>query len=125
MIRILIVLCSALVLVATAFAEADGSWLANVPRREHGRSNPYQGQPEAIDAGKRLFADHCAQCHGTHAEGIKKRPPLTSERVQQQATSGDLHWLLVNGNLRRGMPSWAKLPDPQLWQIVTYVQTLH
>jgi mono/diheme cytochrome c family protein len=44
--------------------------------------------------------------------------------VQQEATEGDLHWLLVNGNPRRGMPSWSRLPDPQLWQLVTYLKSL-
>ena len=45
-------------------------------------------------------------------------------RVQQQATEGDLHWLLVNGNMRKGMPSWAKLGDQQIWQVITYVKSL-
>jgi mono/diheme cytochrome c family protein len=49
----------------------------------------------------------------------------SGERVQQQATEGDIHWLLVNGNMKKGMPSWAKLPDPQLWQVITYVKSLH
>ena len=108
---------------AIAFA-ADGAWLAKVPARDRERTNPYEGQADAIAAGRRVFLDHCAQCHGENAEGTKKRPPLRSERVQQQATVGDIHWLLVNGNMRKGMPSWAKLPDPQLWQVITYVKSL-
>jgi mono/diheme cytochrome c family protein len=44
--------------------------------------------------------------------------------VQQQATEGDLHWLLVNGNMAHGMPSWSKLGDPQIWQVITYVKSL-
>ena len=111
--------------VASAAAEADGSWMKKVPQREHVRANPYQGQTDAVSAGKRLFADHCAPCHGENAEGKKKRPALTSERIQQQATDGDIHWLLVNGNMGRGMPSWAKLPDPQHWQLITFVKSLH
>jgi mono/diheme cytochrome c family protein len=56
--------------------------------------------------------------------GKGKRPSLRSERVQNDATPGDLHWLLVNGSLQRGMPSWSKLPDQQLWHIITYVKSL-
>jgi mono/diheme cytochrome c family protein len=26
--------------------------------------------------------------------------------------------------VRSGMPVWSKLPEPQRWQIVTYVKTL-
>jgi mono/diheme cytochrome c family protein len=44
--------------------------------------------------------------------------------VQQEATEGDLHWLLVNGNMARGMPSWSKLGDPQIWQVISYLRSL-
>jgi mono/diheme cytochrome c family protein len=115
-----------LMLFSTAFVfgVADGGWLKNVPARDHERTNPYHNQPEAIAAGRRVFVDRCSHCHGENAEGTKKRPPLRSQRVQQQATEGDLHWLLVNGNMRRGMPSWAKLGDQQIWQVITYVKSL-
>jgi mono/diheme cytochrome c family protein len=116
----------ALVLVllsaAVAFGAADGSWLRNVPARDHQKTNPYHDQADAIAAGCRIFVDRCSHCHGENAEGTKKRPPLKSERVQQQASEGDL---LVNGNMRKGMPSWAKLPDQQLWQVIAYVKSLH
>jgi mono/diheme cytochrome c family protein len=115
-----------LMLFSTAFVfgVADGGWLKNVPARDHERTNPYHDQPEAIAAGRRVFVDRCSHCHGENAEGTKKRPPLRSQRVQQQATEGDLHWLLVNGNMRRGMPSCAKLGDQQIWQVITYVKSL-
>ena len=106
------------------FAAADGAWLAKVPAGDHQRTNPYEGQPDAIAAGRNIFEEHCAKCHGQNAEGIKKRPSLRTARVQQQATEGDLHWLLVNGSMKKGMPSWAKLPDPQLWQLVSYLRSL-
>jgi len=110
---------------ATLFATADGAWLARVPASDHQKSNPYEGKPEAIAAGRNIFEEHCAKCHGQNAEGVKKRPSLRSERVQRQATDGDLHWLLVNGSMKKGMPPWAKLPDPQLWQLITYLKSLH
>ena len=109
----------------TLFATSNGAWLAKVPAREHERNNPYRDQPDAVLAGQRVFHDHCAHCHGEHAEGIKKHPSLRSARVQQQATDGDLHWLLTNGSMGSGMPSWAKLGDPQIWQVITYLKSLH
>lgn len=114
-----------LLLSGLALGAADGAWLARVPAKDHERSNPYQGQPDAVAAGRRIYEEHCLHCHGESAEGTKKRPPLRSQRVQQQATPGDLHWLLFNGNMKKGMPSWAKLPDQQLWQVIAYVRTLH
>jgi mono/diheme cytochrome c family protein len=115
----------ALLSAATLFATADGAWLAKVPASDHQRTNPYQAQPDAIAAGRNIFEEHCSKCHGENAEGRKKRPSLRSQRVQQQATEGDLHWLLVNGSMKKGMPSWAKLPDPQLWQLIAYLKSLH
>jgi len=110
---------------AYAFDFADGSWLKNVPSRDHDRTNPYVNQPDAIAAGQRIYAERCSRCHGEKAEGTKKRPPLKSQRIQQQATEGDLHWLLVNGNMRKGMPSWSRLPDQQIWQLISYLKSLH
>jgi mono/diheme cytochrome c family protein len=113
-----------LMLAALVFGVADGSWMRHVPAKDHDRKNPYEGQADAVAAGRLVFSDHCAQCHGENAEGTKKRPSLRSPRVQQEASEGDLHWLLVNGNMGRGMPSWSKLGDPQIWQVITYLKTL-
>ena len=117
---------AALVIAASlsAAAATESRW-DKVPPKDHARTNPMTGKPQALQGGAALYKDHCAQCHGEDANGTKKRPPLRSERVQQQATEGDIHWLLVNGNMKKGMPSWAKLPDQQLWQVTTYVRSLH
>jgi mono/diheme cytochrome c family protein len=117
-------LLATIALTLTAFAVANGTWLTKVPVKDHARQNPYHGQEEAVAAGQLIFLDHCAQCHGKNAMGTPKRPPLRTDRVQHEATVGDIHWLLVNGNMKKGMPSWAKLPDQQLWQVITYVKSL-
>jgi len=105
-------------------ALADGSWLTKVPPSDRSRENPYAGQPAAIAGGAFLFADHCAKCHGSDALGRGKHPSLRSDRVQVQATPGDLFWLLKNGNLRRGMPTWSAMPEPSRWQIIAYLKSL-
>lgn len=102
---------------------ADGSWLRHVPESDRQRVNPYAGQPDAVAAGSKMFADHCAQCHGPDALGNGKHPSLRSGRVQN-AKDGEIFWLLRNGNLSRGMPSWSALPEPSRWQIITYVKSL-
>ncbi|HVJ05910.1 MAG TPA: c-type cytochrome [Candidatus Saccharimonadales bacterium] len=103
---------------------ASTLWINKVPAREHERVNPIVDSAEAKAAGQLLYDDHCAKCHGDDAAGRGKRPSLLTDRVQNDATAGDLHWLLVNGSLRKGMPSWSRLPDQQLWQIVSYVKSL-
>jgi mono/diheme cytochrome c family protein len=118
-------LLALLTLSMFAAATADGAWINKVPARDRDKVNPYHDQPDAVAAGQRIFHDHCAHCHGDDAQGTKKRPSLRTERVQQQASEGDLHWLLVNGYMSHGMPSWSKLGDPQIWQVISYVRSLH
>jgi mono/diheme cytochrome c family protein len=102
---------------------ADGGWLKHVPEADRKRVNPLAGQADAIAGGARIFDDHCAKCHGEDAMGHGKRPSLRSERVQQ-ATDGEIFWLLKNGNLGKGMPTWAALPEPMRWQVIAYVKSL-
>lgn len=97
--------------------------LAEVPDKARARNNPLESDADAVAAGKKLFAGHCAECHGSTAEGGKKAPSLRAEAVQQ-ATPGALFWVLTNGVVRRGMPVWSKLPEPQRWQLVRYLKSL-
>jgi mono/diheme cytochrome c family protein len=109
--------------VLLCIAAADGSWLREVSDTDRQKANPYAGHADAIAAGGRVFLDHCAKCHGDDAMGRRKKPSLRSDRVQK-ATDGEIFWLLRNGNLRHGMPSWSSLPEPTRWQVVTYVKSL-
>jgi mono/diheme cytochrome c family protein len=107
----------------TSWAAAQAPWVGHVSYRDRQKTNPYAGQPEAIAAGARLFADHCAKCHGADGLGRGKRPSLRTPLVQQ-ASDGELFWLLKNGALGKGMPSWSSLPEPSRWQIIAYVKSL-
>jgi cytochrome c len=97
--------------------------LTKVPEKARVRHNPFEGDLNAIAAGKKLFEQHCAECHGSSAEGSKKAPSLRAEEVHT-ATPGTLFWILTNGVVRRGMPVWSKLPEPQRWQIVSFLKSL-
>jgi cytochrome c oxidase cbb3-type subunit 2 len=92
------------------------------PASVHAKANPYEGQPDAVRAGRKLFARHCASCHGE--EGRGGEAPHVDADLVRGATSGDLFWFLTNGNLRRGMPSWSRLPDARRWQLVAFLKTL-
>jgi mono/diheme cytochrome c family protein len=115
---ILMLLAGAALLLA-----ADGGWLHKVPDVERRRVNPMAGNAEAAAAGKMLFADNCAKCHGEDAGGKHNRPSLRSQRVAH-ATDGELAWILKNGSAWKGMPSWSSLPKPERWQIITYLRSL-
>jgi mono/diheme cytochrome c family protein len=97
--------------------------LAKAPDKARAKRNPLETDPDAIAAGRNLFEQHCAECHGDTAEGGKKGPSLRAEEVQN-ALPGAIFWLLTNGVVRRGMPVWSKLPEPQRWQLVAYIKSL-
>jgi mono/diheme cytochrome c family protein len=97
--------------------------LAHAPQKAGARLNPLEKDPDAVAAGTKLFDLHCAQCHGSNANGSRRGPSLRAQEVQR-AAPGTLFWLLTNGVVRRGMPVWSKLPEPQRWQIVSYIKSL-
>jgi mono/diheme cytochrome c family protein len=95
--------------------------LRQAPTKAQAQKNVYKGNGEALLAGKKLFLRHCAGCHGEDSKGTEDAPSLQSAAIRS-ASPGVLVWFLKNGNLRRGMPSWSRLPEQQLWQIVTHLQ---
>lgn len=113
-----------LLLPAVCLATADGSWLKKVPQVDRARTNPYTTDSGASSAGRNLFRNNCAKCHGENAEGKAKRPSLKSKRIQT-ATDGELAWLIKNGEAFKGMPGWGALPEPERWQIISYLRSLN
>ena len=106
-----------------AAASGDGAWKSKVPDKDRARQNPFANDANAIAAGSKLFRQNCAKCHGSEGLGTDKKPNLQSDRIRQ-ATPGELEWLLTNGSLRNGMPSWSRLPEQQRWQIVSYLKDM-
>ena len=97
--------------------------LQKAPEKARNRTNPLQNDPDAVAAGAILFEQHCAECHGDAARGGKKGPSLRAAEVQDTA-AGAIFWILTNGVVRKGMPVWSKLPEPQRWQLVRYIKSL-
>ena len=118
-------ICIVLLFAAAVFAIkiGDGSWLTKVPDSARLRPNPVAAETDSVMAGAKLFQQNCASCHGKTAEGRHKHPNLHSDRIKN-ATPGELEWLLKNGSLKNGMPSWSRLPEAQRWQLVTYLKSL-
>ena len=97
--------------------------LEKAPAKYRAKANPLLADKDAVAAGRVLFEEHCEECHGGNALGTKKAPSLRVPEVQS-APAGSLFWILTNGIVRKGMPVWSKLPEPQRWQLVSYVQSL-
>ena len=104
------------------FASDTYGELRKAPEKAASRPNPLENDMDAVAAGKLLFEDHCAECHGDDAKGGRKGPNLRVSEVQN-ATPGTLFWLLTNGVVKKKMPAWSKLPEPQRWQLVRFLKT--
>jgi mono/diheme cytochrome c family protein len=119
---ILFAFCAAVLSLAVA-GERKGSLVQHAPPKFAQLLNPYEGDEAALTAGRKLFQRECAACHGIDARGIGKAPPLIIPDVSL-AAPGALFWVLRNGSLKRGMPSYAHVPEPQRWQIITYLKSV-
>ena len=97
--------------------------LKKAPEKYRTKTNPLANDADAAAAGGVLFEEHCEECHGKEAMGGKKAPSLRAEEVQN-AAPGAIFWILTNGVVRKKMPLWSKLPEPEGWQLVGYVKSL-
>jgi mono/diheme cytochrome c family protein len=97
--------------------------IKKAPEKARLRQNPLENDPNALLAGGKLFQRNCAECHGLKGEGGKRAPSLLRDEVQR-ATPGTLFWILTNGVVWHGMPVWSKLPEPERWQLVTFLKSL-
>lgn len=94
-----------------------------VPAREPIARPTQQATDRDVMAGAKLFSQHCASCHGIDASGGQRAPSLRSPFVR---TTPDavLVRFLADGNLRRGMPSWSRLPQERRQQLVRFLKSM-
>jgi len=91
--------------------------------RDRPARNPYEDNAYAMTEGQRLYEWYnCSGCHARGGGGIG--PPLMAKTWRYGKEPGGIYTSIVEGR-PNGMPSWrGKMPEYQVWQIVTYVQTL-
>jgi len=87
------------------------------------RAAAYYDNAEAVNEGKRLFAQYnCSGCHSNGGGGMG--PSLMDSEWIYGGRLEQIHQSLVEGR-PNGMPSWGgKIPDKQLWEISAYVRSL-
>jgi mono/diheme cytochrome c family protein len=78
---------------------------------------------EDVRAGGKLFEQHCAACHGIDAGGGGRGPSLQTPSVQTMPDAALVRFL-TDGDLRKGMPSWSRLPSERRWQLARFLKSL-
>jgi glucose/arabinose dehydrogenase len=104
-------------------AETQKSGFHNSPASAKEMRNPYASQASALKTGKKLYEFRCSRCHGVNAEGSGNIPALVDGALES-VSPGEVFWFISKGDEKNGMPSWAKLPARQRWEIVSYVKSL-
>jgi glucose/arabinose dehydrogenase len=95
----------------------------DAPDSAKAMNNPLEGQADAENAGRALYARNCLACHGKMGKGTGNVPSLVDGKLNGVA-EGEVFWFVSKGDTDNGMPSWEFLPEPQRWQVVTYVEAL-
>lgn len=130
---LMLVLFIALLLIAAisalyAFLH-PGPWI--VPEEAKRVVNPLRPSQADLPAGRRLYDDKCAECHGDSGKGdgaqgrmYNPQPQDLTDAVHMNAISdGELYYKITEGH--RPMPAFRKrLTDEQRWQLVLLIRSL-
>jgi cytochrome c oxidase cbb3-type subunit 3 len=88
------------------------------------KPNPYQGDPQALNDGRRLFTEfNCSGCHGDHGGG-GMGPSLRDPDWIYGGYADSVFDSIAQGR-GKGMPAWGtRLPEDQIWKLALYVKSL-
>jgi mono/diheme cytochrome c family protein len=101
-----------------------------VPDKAAKTANPVKSNAESIAAGKTLWQQHCASCHGKMGKGDGSKAGQLKTPMEdftgatfQSQSDGSIFYKTSEG--RDEMPSFKKkIPEPMdIWDIVNYVRT--
>ena len=86
-------------------------------------ANPLAGDPAAPGDGRALFAKACGTCHGPDGQG-DRGPSLTRATFTHGQEDSQIFNSIRAGIAGSQMPPFRELADRQIWQLVTYIQSL-
>lgn len=94
--------------------------------------NPVQLTDTDLLAGIKLYAEHCATCHGTAkgaaspspiAKGEYPSPPQLATDGVEDDPEGWTFWKIQNGIRWTGMPTWRNtLSANQMWTLALFLK---
>lgn len=120
-------------LVLSACGGGQTSEAANVPADYAGKTNPLGA--DATAAGQTLYGVQCASCHGDSGKGDgpagQALTPPAANLVDSASANGDdyLYYRIAEGGamdpFNSSMPPFKNvLSEDEIWQVVSYINTL-
>ncbi len=107
-------------------AKPPSEWKA--PARAARKKNPVEPVKASLEAGKKVYAAECADCHGPRGAGdgpgareLKGAIPSLADAEIWEQTDGELFWKLSTG--RGDMPGFDDMLDEEdRWHVLNYVR---
>lgn len=79
----------------------------------------------ALSEGQQVYATRCMACHGDKGQGLIG-PNLADDYWIHGGKATDMHRIVVNGVLDKGMLAWkGQLTPEQINAVVAFIWTLH
>jgi cbb3-type cytochrome c oxidase subunit III len=85
--------------------------------------NPFEGRPDAIKEGEKIFDAKCSECHmdGTGGAG----PNLTDDTWIYGGSDAAVFETISYGR-KGGMPSWKKeLSKDDIWKVIAFIRSIY
>ena len=95
------------------------------PQPQNSLTNPVSGNPEAIEAGRKLYFTWCVQCHGPKADGVSRFGKYAADLREFWRGYREFVTIVKNGRTDRQMPPWKEvLDDAKITQLGAFLETL-
>jgi mono/diheme cytochrome c family protein len=129
----------ALLMVCFGFAPIV-AWQAGHPKEPHQHAeaakqkNPVAADAASIEAGKKIYAQQCADCHGEAGKGDGPMAAYTGDPAPSNlsdaewkhgSSDGEIYAIIHDGIDGTGMKDFGKdLKANDIWNVVNYIKTL-
>jgi cbb3-type cytochrome c oxidase subunit III len=95
------------------------------------RNNPTPTSAESTAAGRRLYTQFCANCHGPTGKGDGSSagpgaapPDLTDALWDYGSTDGEIYGVIHDGTSNEMGAYGERIKDTDIWNLVNYIRTL-
>lgn len=138
--KVIIFLAALLLAVGPTLASSSttesGVEKAGMPEKYLRMENKFWGDPQAIAAGKKIYRERCAICHGesgdgrgVSAQGLPVKPAnFADKKMAATMRDGWWFWRVSKGGafppFNSPMPSFESiLTEGETWQVISYAHS--